>query len=49
MNVEQEVCRIEAPSLCCPTKEICGNSTGIEELTVDDFLANVGIGIVLLF
>ena len=32
--------------LCCPTIGFCGNSTGIVELVVNGFVANVGIGIV---
>ena len=35
--------------LCCPKKEFRGNPTGIVELAVNGFVANVGIGIVPLF
>ena len=33
--------------LCCPTIDLCGISTGTQELTVSGLLANIGIGIVL--
>ena len=33
--------------LCCPTRELCGISTDIQEFMVDGLLANVGIEIVL--
>ena len=43
-NCSSDIC-----CLCCPTKEFCGNPTGINELTVDGLPATVSIGIVSLF
>ena len=43
-NCSSDIC-----CLCYPTKEFCGNSTGVVELTVDGLLANVGIATVSLF
>ena len=47
MIVDQGIlsnCNSDICCLCCPTKEFCGNSTGINEMTVDGLPANVGIG-----
>ena len=40
-NCSSDIC-----FLCCPTIELCGISTGLQDLMVDGQLANVGIGIV---
>ena len=41
-NYSSDIC-----CLCCPTIELCGISTGLQDLMVDGLLANVRIGIVL--
>ena len=52
MIVDQGIlsnCHSDICCHCCPTKELCGNFTSINEIIVDGLPANVGIGHVPLF